>query len=92
MTGIDDNPYLNQLEEEKALKTARMNKFLQEQKNRFELLADYFFYMLDVDVDKIYDNDLDERYVRALKEDLYSCNEKDLWEYLSDNYKDFIKE
>ena len=92
MTGIDDNPYLNQLEEEKALKTARMNKFLQKQSNRFELLEDYFYEKFDLDIDDLYGLDLEERYVRALKEDLYSCNEKDLWEYLSDNYKDFIKE
>jgi len=73
------------------MKNARMNKFLQEQDNRFEILADYLS-EFGICIDDLYDSSLEERYKRALFEDLYSCNEIAIWKYLSENYNNYIKE
>ena len=66
-----------------------MNNWLNDD-NKITIVCDYLAEN-DICPDKLYDKDLEDRFVRALFLDLYACNEKGVWDYLSENYDEYIR-
>ena len=85
-------PNLNHIDDLEAQKKIyKMNEYLDTDDRKRELCEDYLFSVLKKDVSILYDIDIQERFRKNLILDLYWCNEKSIWGYLSDNYSDYIR-
>ena len=82
--------YLGQPDLDAQIKVSKMNEYLDTDDRKRELCEDYLFSVLKKDVSILYDIDIQERFRKNLILDLYWCNEKSIWGYLSDNYSDYI--
>ena len=83
--------YLNQPDLDAQIKVSKMNEWMDTDSHKIEICEDYLFSILKKDTSILHDKDIEERFRKSLMLNLYYCNEKGIWDYLSDNYYDYIK-
>ena len=89
-SGVDFDPVLEGIDEEKQLKAFQMTQWLADSDHVQEITCDWLGEK-GICPDELYSKKLSNKYVRSLFVNIYYCNEEEIWDFFSENYDNYIR-